>query len=347
MTQPHAKTPSQPRPRVAVIGYGSQGRAHALNLRESGFEVIVGLRPGGPTESKAQADGFTVKTPAEAVAGAELVAVLTPDMVQPRLYRESIEPYIAKGACLLFAHGFNVHYGQIAPRADLDVVLVAPKGPGALVRREYEIGRGVPCVYAVQQDTSGKAEQLALAYAAGLGGARANVIKTTFKEETETDLFGEQAVLCGGATKLVQAGWETLVEAGYQPEVAYYECLHELKLIVDLLYEGGITRMHEFISETAQYGDLTRGPYVIDAHARAQMKKILAEIQDGTFARQWIAEYAAGNPNYKALKQADLDHPIEATGRKLRAAMSWIGADGNVQPARPAAPRPTAEAAAA
>ena len=347
MTQTNAKTPTQPRPRIAVVGYGSQGRAHALNLRESGFEVTVGLRPGGPTETKAQADGFTVKTPAEAVAGAELVAVLTPDMVQPRLYREAIEPYLAKGACLLFAHGFNVHYGQIAPRADLDVVLVAPKGPGALVRREYEIGRGVPCVYAVQQDTSGRAEQLALAYAAGLGGARANVIKTTFKEETETDLFGEQAVLCGGATKLVQAGWETLVEAGYQPEVAYYECLHELKLIVDLLYEGGITRMHEFISETAQYGDLTRGPYIIDAHARAQMKKILTEIQDGTFARQWIAEYAAGNTNYKALKQADLEHPIETTGRKLRAAMSWIGADGNVQPARPAAPRPTAEAAAA
>ena len=341
-------TATPPRPRVAIVGYGSQGRAHALNLRESGFDVTVGLRPGGPTEVRAKADGFTVKPPAEAVAGAELVAVLTPDMVQPRLYREAIEPYIATGACLLFAHGFNVHYGQIAPRADLDVVLVAPKGPGALVRREYEIGRGVPCVYAVQQDTSGQAEQLALSYAAGLGGARANVIRTTFKEETETDLFGEQAVLCGGATKLVQAGLETLVEAGYQPEVAYYECLHELKLIVDLLYEGGITRMHEFISETAQYGDLTRGPYIIDAHARAQMKKILAEIQDGTFARQWIAEYAAGNPNYKALKQADLEHPIEATGRKLRAAMSWIGADGNVQPSAPAAPpAPRPEAAAA
>lgn len=312
------------KPKIAILGYGSQGRAHALNLRDSGFDVIVGLRPGGPTEIKAKADGFTPKTPAEAVRGAELVAVLTPDMVQPQLYGETIEPNIAPGACLLFAHGFNVHYGQIAPREDLDVVLVAPKGPGALVRREYEIGRGVPSVYAVHQDNSGRAEEFALTYCAGIGGARQNAIKTTFKEETETDLFGEQAVLCGGATKLVQAGWETLVEAGYQPEIAYYECLHELKLIVDLFYEGGITRMHEFISETAQYGALTRGAYVIDDNARANMKKILTEIQDGTFARQWIAEYAAGNANYKALKQADLEHPVEAVGKKLRANMKWL-----------------------
>ena len=245
-------------------------------------------------------------------------------MVQPQLYGEVIEPNIAQGACLLFAHGFNVHYGQIAPREDLDVVLVAPKGPGALVRREYEIGRGVPAVYAVHQDKSGNAEQLALTYCAGIGGARQNAIKTTFKEETETDLFGEQAVLCGGATKLVQAGWETLVEAGYQPEVAYYECLHELKLIVDLFYEGGITRMHEFISETAQYGALTRGNYVVDDNTRAQMKKVLTEIQDGSFARQWIAEYQAGNANYKALRQADLEHPIEAVGRQMRAQMPWL-----------------------
>ncbi|HJR73861.1 MAG TPA: ketol-acid reductoisomerase [Luteimonas sp.] len=312
------------KPKIAILGYGSQGRAHALNLRDSGFDVTIGLRPGGPTEIKAKADGFTPKTPAEAVRGAELVAVLTPDMVQPQLYGETIEPNIAPGACLLFAHGFNVHYGQISPREDLDVVLVAPKGPGALVRREYEIGRGVPSVYAVHQDNSGRAEEFALTYCAGIGGARQNAIKTTFKEETETDLFGEQAVLCGGATKLVQAGWETLVEAGYQPEVAYYECLHELKLIVDLFYEGGITRMHEFISETAQYGALTRGTYVIDDNARANMKKILAEIQDGTFARQWIAEYAAGNANYKALKQADLEHPVEAVGKKLRANMKWL-----------------------
>ncbi|WP_242109930.1 ketol-acid reductoisomerase [Luteimonas aquatica] len=334
-------------PKIAVIGYGSQGRAHALNLRDSGFDVTVGLRPGGPTEQKAKADGFKVKTPDAAVADADLVAVLTPDMVQAQLYRTVIEPHIRVGACLLFAHGFNVHYGQIAPRADLDVVLVAPKGPGALVRREYEIGRGVPAVYAVHQDSSGRAEQLALAYCGGIGGARQNAIRTTFKEETETDLFGEQAVLCGGATKLVQAGWETLVEAGYQPEIAYYECLHELKLIVDLLYEGGITRMHEFISETAQYGDLTRGPYVIDEHARAQMRKILAEIQDGTFARQWIAEYAAGNAHYKALKQADLDHPIEAVGRKLRGAMKWL--DNAPKPAAkaPAPVSPQPEEAAA
>ena len=317
-------TSTASRPKIAVVGYGSQGRAHALNLRDSGFDVTVGLRPGGPTEIKAKADGFTVKTPAEAVADADLVAVLTPDMVQAQLYRDVIEPNIREGACLLFAHGFNVHYGQIAPRADLDVVLVAPKGPGALVRREYEIGRGVPSVYAVHQDSSGRAEEFALTYCAGIGGARQNAIKTTFKEETETDLFGEQAVLCGGATKLVQAGWETLVEAGYQPEVAYYECLHELKLIVDLFYEGGITRMHEFISETAQYGALTRGSYVVDDNTKAQMRKVLAEIQDGTFAKQWIAEYASGNANYKALKRGDLEHPIEAVGKKLRANMKWL-----------------------
>ena len=329
---------SPSKPRITIVGYGSQGRAHALNLRDSGFDVTIGLRPGGPTELKAKTDGFTVKTPADAVKDAQIVAILTPDMVQPQLYGEVIEPNIAQGACLLFAHGFNVHYGQIAPREDLDVVLVAPKGPGALVRREYEIGRGVPSVYAVHQDTSGSAEQFALTYCAGIGGARQNAIKTTFKEETETDLFGEQAVLCGGATKLVQAGWETLVEAGYQPEVAYYECLHELKLIVDLFYEGGITRMHEFISETAQYGALTRGNYVVDDNTRAQMKKVLTDIQDGSFVHQWIAEYAAGNANYKAMKQADLDHPIETTGKKLRANMKWLAA-------QPAAAQAQSEAA--
>ncbi|MDR1076166.1 MAG: ketol-acid reductoisomerase [Xanthomonadaceae bacterium] len=313
-----------PQPKIAVVGYGSQGRAHAMNLRDSGFNVTVGLRPGGPTEAKAKADGFVVKAPAEAVKDADLVAVLTPDMVQKKLYEDVLAPNMKQGACLLFAHGLNVHYGLIKPREDLDVVLVAPKGPGALVRREYEIGRGVPCIYAVHQDRSGKAEALALAYAGGLGGARANLIKTTFKEETETDLFGEQAVLCGGASSLVQAGFETLVEAGYQPEIAYYEVLHELKLIVDLFYEGGITRMLEFISETAQYGDYVSGPRVIDASVKARMKDVLKDIQDGTFTRNWIAEYEAGLPNYKKYKQADMDHPIEQVGKQLRAKMVWL-----------------------
>ena len=310
--------------RIAIIGYGSQGRAHALNLRDSGFEVVIGLRPGGPTEAKAQADGFVVQTPAEAARDADLVAILTPDMVQKKVYEESIGPNMKPGACLLFAHGLNVHFDMITPREDLDVVLVAPKGPGALVRREYEIGRGVPCIYAVYQDKSGNAEALALAYAAGLGGARANIIKTTFKEETETDLFGEQAVLCGGASSLVQAGFETLVEAGYQPEIAYYEVLHELKLIVDLFYEGGITRMLEFISETAQYGDFVSGPRVIDAGVKARMKDVLTDIQNGTFTRNWQAEYDAGLPNYRKFQQADKDHPIEKVGRELRAKMVWL-----------------------
>nr|WP_298152975.1 ketol-acid reductoisomerase [uncultured Pseudoxanthomonas sp.] len=316
-----------PHPKITVVGYGSQGRAHALNLRDSGFDVTVGLRPGGPTEAKAQADGFVVKAVADAVKDADLVAVLTPDMVQKKLYNEVLAPNMKQGAVLLFAHGLNVHFGMIEPRADLDVVLVAPKGPGALVRREYEIGRGVPCIYAVHQDKSGKAEQFALAYAGGLGGARANIIKTTFKEETETDLFGEQAVLCGGASSLVQAGFETLVEAGYQPEIAYYEVLHELKLIVDLFYEGGITRMLEFISETAQYGDFVSGPRVIDASVKARMKDVLTDIQNGTFTRNWQAEYDAGLPNYRKFQQADKDHPIEKVGKELRAKMVWLQAN--------------------
>ena len=336
---------SQHKPRIATIGYGSQGRAHALNLRDSGFEVTVGLRPGGPTEVKARADGFTVKTPADAARGADLVAVLTPDMVQKQLYNEVLRDAIKPGACLLFAHGLNVHFDLIQPRADIDVVLVAPKGPGALVRREYEIGRVVPCIYAVHQNVSGHAEALALAYAAGLGGARANVIRTTFKEETETDLFGEQAVLCGGASALVQAGFETLVEAGYQPEIAYYEVLHELKLIVDLFYEGGITRMLEFISETAQYGDFVSGPRVIDAGTKARMKDILTDIQDGTFTRNWVAEYEAGLPNYTRYRQADLDHPIEVVGRQLRAKMVWLSENtGTAAAAMDATPEKAAAA---
>lgn len=310
--------------RVAVIGYGSQGRAHALNLRDSGIDVVIGLRPDGPTAAKARADGLTVVTPAEAAKQGNIVAVLTPDMVQPEIYTASIEPNIRQGALLLFAHGFNVHFGQIKPRADLDVALVAPKGPGALVRREYEQGKGVPCLIAVHQNKTGKARDLALAYCAGIGGTRGGVIDTSFAEETETDLFGEQAVLCGGATELVLQGFETLVEAGYQPEVAYFECLHELKLIVDLLHEGGLARMHQFISDTAQYGDLTRGPRIVNEDTRARMREVLAEIRDGRFANEWVAEHKQGNQNYQALKKRDLEHPIEIVGRKLRAQMSWL-----------------------
>ena len=309
--------------RIAVLGYGSQGRAHALNLRDSGYDVVVGLRPNGTTTAKAERDGFAVRTPAEAVKGAGLVAFLAPDLAQGQLYKD-IEPGLEQGATLLFAHGFNIHYKQIEPRADLDVVLIAPKGPGDLVRRQYEQGRGVPCLMAVAQDASGQAEARALAYAHGIGGTRGGVLKTTFAEETETDLFGEQAVLCGGATELIVQGFETLVEAGYQPEVAYFECMHEMKLIVDLLHEGGLKKMHQFVSETAKYGDLTRGPRIIDAHVRDNMRKVLKEVQDGTFAKQWVEENKAGQPNYKRLLQADLDQRIEKVGRELRGRMSWL-----------------------
>ncbi len=310
--------------RIAVLGYGSQGRSHVLNLRDSGLNVVVGLRPGGPTSLKAAADGVEVLSPEEAVKGADLVAVLTPDMVQPKLYSDVIEPNIKPGAALLFAHGFNVHFKTIVPRKDIDVILVAPKGPGHLVRTEFEIGRGVPCLYAVFQDISGKATDLAKAYAAGLGGARALLIETDFKEETETDLFGEQAVLCGGASELVLKGFETLVEAGYRPEIAYYEVLHELKLIVDLLYQGGITKMLTYVSETAQYGDYVSGPRIIDAATKQRMKDVLTDIQDGTFAKNWTEEYKAGLPNYKRWKQADMDHPIEKVGAELRKKMTWL-----------------------
>ena len=310
--------------RIAVLGYGSQGRAHALNLRDSGLDVVVGLRKGGPTSLKAQQDGLKVVEPAEAVKGADLIAVLTPDMVQPQLYTDVIAPNIKPGAALLFAHGFNVHYKTIVPRADIDVILVAPKGPGALVRNEYQIGRGVPCLYAVHQDSTGHAKEKAVAYAAGIGGTRAMLIETDFKEETETDLFGEQAVLCGGVSELVRHGFETLVEAGYKPEIAYYEVMHELKLIVDLFYEGGLTKMLAFVSETAQYGDFSRGSRVVDASTKEKMRGVLADIQNGTFAKEWTAEYAAGLPNYKKFKQDDLDHPIEKVGAALRARMPWL-----------------------
>jgi ketol-acid reductoisomerase len=314
--------------RIVILGYGSQGRAHALNLHESGLDVVVGVRRDGPSWINAQADGLRVEEPAEAVKQADLVAVLTPDMVQPKLYEEAIEKNLKPNAALLFAHGFNVHFDQIKPRADIDVILVAPKGPGALVRREYEKGHGVPCLYAIHQDASGQARDKVLAYAAGIGGARAMLIETHFAEETETDLFGEQAVLCGGATELVLQGYETLVEAGYKPEVAYYECLHELKLIVDLLHEGGLAKMHKFVSETAQYGDLTRGPRVVNDETRTRMREVLAEIRDGRFAKEWVAEYQAGNGNYKAMKERDLAHPIEQVGAALRARMPWLAPAG-------------------
>jgi len=308
---------------VTVLGYGSQGRAHALNLKDSGFNVVVGLRSSGASWAKAQADGLIVQEPNEAVKGAAIVMFLTPDMVQKSLYQSVVDD-IDTGAMLMFAHGFAIHYKQVEPRADLDVSLIAPKGPGGLVRRQYEEGHGVPCLVAVNQDASGNALNIALAYAAGIGGARAGVIETTFKEETETDLFGEQAVLCGGATELIVAGFETLVEAGYQPEVAYYEVMHELKLIVDLLHEGGLRKMHKFISDTAAWGDMVSGPRVVDDTSRAAMKAILTDIQDGTFARNWIAENENGMPEFKRMMQADLDHPIEKVGADLRGRMDWL-----------------------
>jgi len=308
---------------VTILGYGSQGRAHALNLKDSGFNVVVGLRPEGASWARAEADGLNVQSPNDAVKGATIVAFLTPDMVQKRLYNSVVDD-IGDGATLLFAHGFAIHFSQVEPRDDLNVVLIAPKGPGGLVRRQYEEGHGVPCLVAVHQDSTGEALQLALAYSAGIGGARAGVIETTFAEETETDLFGEQAVLCGGATELIVAGFETLVEAGYQPEIAYYEVMHELKLIVDLLHEGGLRKMHKFVSDTAGWGDMISGPRVVDQNSRDAMKAVLSEIQDGTFARNWIAECEAGMPEFKKRMNADLEHPIEKVGADLRSRMDWL-----------------------
>jgi ketol-acid reductoisomerase len=310
--------------KLAIIGYGSQGRAHARNLRDSGYEVAVGARPGGGAEKRAKADGFAPVTPAEAAKGAALVALLSPDMSHRSVYAEAIGPNLAPGAALLVAHGFSVHYGEIDPRRDVDVVLVAPKGPGDLVRREYEIDRGVPCLFAVQQDATGQARDKALAYAAGIGGTKGGAIETSFAEETETDLFGEQAVLCGGATELVVAGFQTLVEAGYKPEIAYFECLHELKLIVDLMYEGGIAKMLHFISETAKYGDFVSGPRVINDETRERMREVLNDIRTGRFAKQWIDENEAGKPEYRRMYDADLEQPIEKVGARLRAQMAWL-----------------------
>lgn len=316
---------------VAVIGYGSQGRAHALNLKNSGCDVVVGLRKGGEGARRAAADGLEVASVKDAAAQARLVAVLTPDMTHEKLFADEIAPGLKDGDALLFAHGFTVLYGRVKPPRNVDVIMVAPKGPGDLVRREYEKGRGVPCLFAVHQDATGKARERALAYASLIGGTTAGALETTFQEETETDLFGEQAVLCGGATELVMAGFDTLVEAGYRPEIAYYECLHELKLIVDLLYEGGVAKMHQFVSETAKYGDLVSGPRVINAETRQRMREVLSDIQAGAFARDWILENQAGKPRYAKLLEKDLAHPIEKTGRELRERMAWLKPGANVK----------------
>ena len=309
---------------ITIIGYGSQGHAHANNLKNSGFSVTVALRANSTSAKKATQAGLTVKPVAEAVANADLVMMLAPDEHQRTIYYHDVEPNIKKGAALLFAHGFNIHYYQIEPKADLDVLMVAPKGPGHLVRSTYDSGSGVPCLIAIHQNCSGKAKDLALAYASAIGGGRAGVIETTFKDETETDLFGEQAVLCGGATALIQAGFETLTEAGYPAEMAYFECLHELKLIVDLLYEGGIANMRYSVSNTAEYGDITRGPRIITEQTKAEMKKILQEVQSGQFAKEFILESQANGCTLKTRRRNAAVHPIEQVGSKLRGMMSWV-----------------------
>ncbi|HWG26669.1 ketol-acid reductoisomerase [Actinospica sp.] len=310
--------------RIAVLGYGSQGHAHALSLRDSGADVRIGLPEDSRSRIMAAEQGFRVLTPAQAAAEADVIMMLIPDPVQATVYQESVAPHLEDGDALFFAHGFNIRYEFIGPPANVDVVMVAPKGPGHLVRRQYEAGLGVPCIVAVEQDATGGALQLGLSYARAIGGTRAGVIKSTFTEETETDLFGEQAVLAGGTTALVKAGFETLVEAGYQPEIAYFECLHELKLIVDLMYEGGLGKMRWSISETAEWGDYITGPRIITNATKMEMKEVLAEIQDGSFADTWMAEYKAGLPNYRKYQQADAQHPLEVTGRRLRPMMSWL-----------------------
>ncbi|MCX2726255.1 ketol-acid reductoisomerase [Thermomicrobium sp. 4228-Ro] len=309
---------------VAILGYGSQGHAHAQNLRDSGVQVIVGLHEGSRSRERAQNDGFEVVTPREAAARADIISMLMPDHVQKGVYEESVAPELKPGKLLMFAHGFNIHYGRIVPPADVDVAMVAPKSPGHILRDLYVQGIGVPALLAVHQDASGQAKQIALAYAKGLGCTKAGVIETTFKEETETDLFGEQAVLCGGVSHLIQAGFETLVEAGYQPEIAYFEVLNELKLIVDLIYEGGLKFMRYSVSDTAEYGDYVSGPKIIDDHVRETMHQILQDIQTGRFAQQWIQENEAGRPNFYRLREEHLKHPIEEVGERLRAMMPWL-----------------------
>lgn len=309
---------------IAVIGYGIQGRGQAISLRKSGLNVMIGQRPGGPNYEKAKNDGFEPVDAAVAAQKADVIQILTQDHVQAELYKKDIKRYLKKGKSLVFSHGFNIHFKQIVPPKDVDVWMIAPKGPGAFVLRQFEEGKGVPCLVAIHQDASGHAFADALAYAKGIGGTRAGVIETTFKEETETDLFGEQAVLCGGTSELIKAGFETLMEAGYQPEIAYFECLHELKLIVDLIYEEGITGMRKRVSDTAEYGDYTRGPRIITDRTRKEMKKILKEIQTGKFAREWMRENKNGRPVFNKYREESQKHPIEEVGRRLRDMMSWM-----------------------
>ncbi|MCC6664161.1 MAG: ketol-acid reductoisomerase [Polyangiaceae bacterium] len=321
--------------KVAVVGYGSQGHAHALNLRDSGAkDVVIALRAGSPSADKAKKADFKVMTPAEAAKWADVMMIVTPDELQAALWRQDLKDNMKQGAAIAFAHGFNVHFKLIEARPDLDVFMIAPKGPGHTVRSEYVRGGGVPCLVAVDQNASGNALEIALSYASAIGGGRSGVIETTFKEECETDLFGEQVVLCGGLCSLIMAGYETLVDAGYAPEMAYFECLHEVKLIVDLMYEGGLANMRYSISNTAEFGDYTRGPRVIDEHVKAEMKRILADIQSGRFARDWVLENAAGQPSFKAMRRQAADHPIEKVGEKLRAMMPWIAKNKLVDKAR-------------
>ncbi len=310
--------------KIAIIGYGSQGHAQAQNLRDSGLDVIVSQRKGGENYELALRHGFKPVSASEAAKEADLIQILTQDHIQAKLYEEDVKPHLRKGKTLLFSHGFNIHYGQIVPPKEIDVVMIAPKGPGHLVRREYEKGAGVPSLLAIHQDFTKKAKKTALAYAKGLGATRAGVIETTFKEETETDLFGEQAVLCGGVSELIKAGFDTLVEAGYQPEIAYFECLHELKLIVDLMYEGGLSYMRYSVSDTAEYGDLTRGKRIITQETRQEMKRILEEVRNGNFAKEWIIENRVGRPVFTALRKKEAEHPIEVVGKKLRSMMGWL-----------------------
>ncbi len=316
---------------VAVVGYGSQGHAHALNLKESGVDVVVGLYEGSPSMQKARDAGLKAMVTAEAVKAADVVMILVNDEKQPALYEKDIAPNLKSGAALAFAHGFNIHFGQIMPPKDVDVIMIAPKGPGHTVRSQYQEGKGVPCLVAVYQNASGAAHDIALAYAMGIGGARGGVLETTFREETETDLFGEQAVLCGGVTELMKAGFDTLVQAGYQPESAYFECLHEMKLIIDLVVQGGLSFMRYSISDTAEYGDYKTGKRIITEDTRKEMKKILDEIRDGSFAREWILENKANRPYFNARRQQERDHLIEKTGAELRKKMSWQKADNNAK----------------